>query len=770
MDMNDAIDLLLAKKLVDRCDEMMLAVDVATLSIVEANVRACHLLGYTRDTMVGMNIESIEAGLAGMFYWQDVAGGNIQTLENAESEFQRSDGSCITVEKSVSKCTIGEQQFILIAASDITTRLNAEGMLANMSARLKSTLESTADGILAVSGVGDIEGMNRRFSLMWAIPEALLSAGNDKSVLEHLINSVKSPEILREFFANVEDGEHDVSVTLLNGKIFELKSCPQQATLGRVFSCNDVTARVRAEREAIDAKAEAERANQAKGTFLASMSHEIRTPMNAIIGLSQLALNKDVPVAVRDYLEKINTSSESLLGILNDILDFSKIEAGMLGIECTEFNLEVVLDNLQNMFSARAQEKSLALDIEIPDDIPVQLRGDALRIQQVLSNLVGNAIKFTAEGRILVQLQLVAVEAAQAKLRFSVTDTGIGMSEADQQSLFKPFSQADTSITRRFGGTGLGLAISHKLVQLMGGEFKVESQPGLGTTFSFELMMGVTSFEKRKEGGRLAVSRKAGDLSKTLREHGELLSGIRILVAEDNPINQQVVKEFLQLSGVVVDIAGDGRVALAKLENNSYGAVLMDVNMPVMGGVEATEHIRRQSRFDTLPVIALTAGVTQQERDNCLACGMNDFVTKPINPQELIAVLCRWIKPGLKQASVQVAPPSQAIRALPGFDLSSLRDMLDGNEALIAELLITLRDGLKNTRADIDACLERQDYRAAHALTHSVKGMSGSMGATALYQATTVLDNLLMQGLAEPDACDRFRQALLDTQAVLAQL
>jgi len=304
----------------------------------------------------------------------------------------------------------------------------------------------------------------------------------------------------------------------------------------------------------------------------------------------------------------------------------------------------------------------------------------------------------------------------------------------------------------------------------MGGEFEVESQPGLGTTFSFELMMGVTSFEKCKEGGRLAVSRKAGDLSKTLREHGELLSGVRILVAEDNPINQQVVKEFLQLSGVIVDIAGDGRVALAKLENNVYGAVLMDVNMPVMGGVEATEHIRRQSRFDTLPVIALTAGVTQQERENCLACGMNDFVTKPINPQELIAVLCRWVKPGEKRDSAPTPIKPVGICELPGFDLSSLRDMLDGNEALIGELLITLRDGLKTTQADIDASLEKQDYRAAHALTHSVKGMSGSMGATALFQATSVLDELLMHGQIEQEACDHFRQALLDTQTVLAKL
>lgn len=772
--MTESLDFILAKQLVDHCDEMLLAVDADTLSIVSANAQACHLLGYPRETMIGMGVELIEAGLAGMFYWQDVACGNIQQLENAESEFQRSDGSLMTVEKSVSRCQVGARQFILISASDITHRLNAEGMLAAMSARLKSTLESTADGILAVSGGGEIEGMNHRFSLMWDIPADILSSGNDRKVLEHLFHSVNNSEALREFFVNTEDGEHDATVTLNNGKIFELRSCPQQATLGRVFSCNDVTARVQAEREAMAAKAEADRANQAKGTFLASMSHEIRTPMNAIIGLSQLALNKAVPDQVRDYLEKINISSESLLGILNDILDFSKIEAGMLGIENTQFNLDTVLDNLESMFSARAAEKQLDLHVEVPPYMPVQLIGDALRIQQVLSNLLGNAIKFTGEGRVSVQVQPLEVESSQARVRFSVTDTGIGMSEKEQLTLFKPFSQADTSITRRFGGTGLGLAISHKLVQLMGGEFHVQSQPGLGTAFSFELMLGVASGETHQGGGRRAARRKAGDLGKNLSERGELLSGIRILVAEDNRINQQVVREFLQLSGVIVDIANNGREALAKLEEHAYAAVLMDVNMPEMGGVEATEHIRRLSRFDALPVIALTAGVTQAERDRCLACGMSDFVTKPINPQTLIGVLCHWVKRDV-QTALEAVPasmplPSGVLNDLPGFDMSQLREILDDDNALIMELLLTFRDSLANTMTDLDACIEKQDYQTAHALTHGIKGMAGSMGATSLYDASTTLDDALRSGKMEPASCDHFRHVLQETQAVLARL
>lgn len=766
--MAESIDLMLAKQLVDHCGEMMLAVDAGTLCIVSANAQSCRLLGYPRDEIEGLSIELIEAGLAGMFYWQDAAGGNVQLLEKAESEFQRSDGSYMMVEKNVASCTIDGRKFVLVSATDITHRLNAEGMLAAMSARLKSTLESTADGILAIAGDGHIEGMNHRFSAMWNISEAVLASGNDGEVLDHVFRSVVEPEILRAFFSDAEEGEHDATVTLINGKIFELRSCPQQASQGRVYSCNDVTARVHAEREARAAKAEADRANQAKGTFLASMSHEIRTPMNAIIGLSQLALNKEVPDQVRDYLEKINTSSESLLGILNDILDFSKIEAGMLSIEYAPFDLNAVLDNLENLFSARAEEKHLDLNIEVPPDIRVNLIGDSLRIAQVLCNLVGNAIKFTAEGRVAVQLALLESQPTQVKIRFSVTDSGIGISEEDQLKLFKPFSQVDTSITRRFGGTGLGLAISHKLVQLMGSEFKVQSELGQGTTFSFDLVLGVASNETRRQAGIRQRKRRAGDLGIALRARGEQLSGVRILVAEDNRINQQVVKEFLQLSGISVDIASNGQEALEKLACNEYAAVLMDVNMPVMGGVEATGKIRSQSRFDALPVIALTAGVTQQERDSCLACGMNDFVTKPINPQNLIGVLCQWIKREAPEVLRQ--KPSQTANAPPGFDMTRLRGVLDDDETMIGELLIAFRDTLKDTMTDLDALLDASDYRAAHALTHNIKGMAGSMGATALYRTSTVLDDMLQSGGADQGAIEDFRQALQQTREVLEKL
>jgi CheY-like chemotaxis protein len=268
-----------------------------------------------------------------------------------------------------------------------------------------------------------------------------------------------------------------------------------------------------------------------------------------------------------------------------------------------------------------------------------------MRLQQILSNLLGNAVKFTSHGHVALRIAAKQHDGTKVRLSFAVEDTGIGMSTGDLTKLFQPFSQADTSITRRFGGTGLGLAISHDLLALMGGEFVVESAPNQGATFSFEIL-----FDIADQVGERTVRRRAahepGALKNQLETKGSQLHGSRILVAEDNRINQQVVKEFLKLSGIEVVIANNGQEAIELLQTQHFDAVLMDVSMPIMDGIEATGLIRQQSQFLQLPIIALTAGVTQKERDNCLASGMNDFVTKPVNPEELLTALNKWVNPG----------------------------------------------------------------------------------------------------------------------------
>lgn len=413
---------------------------------------------------------------------------------------------------------------------------------------------------------------------------------------------------------------------------------------GYIGSCIDFTDQIIAQNEIIRAKQAAEELARAKSEFLANMSHEIRTPMNGIIGLSKLALNQPMPDELRDYVLKIHSSSEHLLGILNNILDFSKMEANKISLEHAYFNLATMFNTLNSMFSTTATEKGIALNFEIAAKTPVDLMGDALRLQQILSNLLGNALKFTEHGKVSVQVKQLNSEGAKTRLHFCVSDTGIGMSEQDQSKLFQPFSQADSSTTRRFGGTGLGLNISQQLLKLMGSDFHVESHPNQGASFSFELLLDIASPVQAHSTAPLD-ERKAGGLTATIGKQGASLNGIHLMVAEDNIVNQVVVKKLLLLSGITSDIANNGMEALEMLEKNTYAAVLMDVHMPEMGGIEATEAIRQQARFDSLPIIALTADVTQEDRDHCMASGMNDFLPKPINPEQLISTLLRWVKP-----------------------------------------------------------------------------------------------------------------------------
>lgn len=470
-------------------------------------------------------------------------------------------------------------------------------------------------------------------------------AGLDMKILKD--RSVE-PALIKALSGGLGYYEGLYSATFSNANVWVEMTCApvsndEGKVVGGIGIVQDIGKRKEAEAMILQAKEQAETLAQSKADFLANMSHEIRTPMNAIIGLSQLALNQETSSQVRGYLEKISVSSESLLGILNDILDFSKMEAGKLGVERVSFGLKDMLENLYNLFAFRAEEKQVGLEIKTDSALPDVLVGDVLRIQQVLSNLLGNAIKFTSNGKVVLQVRLLEQSEVYAKVDFRVRDTGIGIAPGDMDRIFQPFSQADTSITRRFGGTGLGLVISQRLLQLMDSELHVESVYGEGATFSFELLLGVTTAVSEKQSTRLQGETKPGELAEDMARLGANLKGARVLLAEDNVFNQKVVCELLKLSGVEVDVANDGLEALQWLERNSYDAILMDMQMPQMGGVDATKKIREQMRYDDLPIIALTAGVTQEDREKCVASGMNDFLGKPVNPREMIAVLSHWV-------------------------------------------------------------------------------------------------------------------------------
>jgi len=498
---------------------------------------------------------------------------------------------------------------------------------------------------------------------------------------------------------------------------------------------NELVKRKQAEETMKAAKDEAERANRAKSEFLANMSHEIRTPLNTITGYTYLLGNNDLNSKQKEYADKIDMAAKNLLGIINEILDFSKIEARRMTLEIVEFDLFRIMDDLCGMVGLEAQRKGVQLNLNINPYVPQYIKGDPVRLKQVILNLLANSVKFTHEGSIDILVELLSKEQNRLNLRFGIADTGIGISEEQKKSLFQVFSQGDASTSRKYGGTGLGLAICKKMVELMGGHIEVESETGKGSTFSFTANFSMMD--------KTPAEQKEGEIARLTR----IFEKKKILLTEDNHINLQMTEEILNQLGFDTDTAENGFTAIQMVEQHFYDAVIMDIRMPEMDGYETTRRIRSLRNTENLPIIALSADAVEGVAEKAKAAGMNGYLTKPLDPLKLIEVLKSYIQ--IKVADEDSAHmPDRGIEASKGnqvcLDWEKAIRRIGGNKKKYREIVEQFIRNHSEDANKLEYLLSVNDFTEAKLLVHTVKGIADNIGAIRLKEAGLTLEQAIL--------------------------
>ncbi len=517
---------------------------------------------------------------------------------------------------------------------------------------LRATIESIDEGVLVVDSSGKIVAYNQKFLKMWNLSEALLSSGGDEAAIAFVLNQVEAPEVFRnklvELYSNPNAKSDDV-IELIDGRTLERHSEPQRLSrrsVGRVWSFRDVTDRYRAAKDLAAAKEAAESASRSKSEFLANMSHEIRTPMNGVIGMTELTLQTTLTREQREYLTLAKTSADSLLTVINDVLDFSKIEAGKLVLSPLEADLRMELYSTLRSLAIPAHQKGLELLCRIDPDVPTNVIADTGRIRQILLNLIGNAIKFTARGEVELHVSCLSRSPVEATLRFSVRDTGIGIEPEKLADIFNPFIQADGSVSRRFGGTGLGLTISSRLLELMNGRIEVKSEPSVGSEFSFSLTCPLPA--------RVPEAR----LSETF-----CANALPVLVVDDNLSNRQILTELLASLGMVSKAVESGTAALDAISANphSFSAILLDADLAGQDGFELARQLATEPGLRRDLIMMVDSSDLTSCAAECGRLGISSYLVKPVAPDELRKALIPLIGKGQPRASAGSALPQKPI-------------------------------------------------------------------------------------------------------------
>jgi len=658
---------------------------------------------------------------------------------------------------------------VLATVRDVTVRTETRARLE----RLAQILDATPDFICSFVPEGMVEYSNAAFRQLLGLksqaPVPMSEVLGRFPEIRRLLTGVVIPTAIENGYwrGDLDFVSGDVNAPV--STIVLAHRDPGESPHHLTIIGHDIRRRRETDRKMLEAKETAEAANHAKSDFLATMSHEIRTPMNGVIGAVELLLGTDLTAEQEDLASSLRDSSEALLAVINDILDFSKIEANAVELEQVPFGLRATIDSVHTVLRSEATLKGLRLIATVDDRVPDSLGGDPARLKQILMNLAGNAIKFTEYGEVNIRVGLddESDESGDdsVRIRFEVVDTGIGMAPDIKAKLFQSFAQGDSSMSRRFGGTGLGLAISAKLVNLMGGEIAVESLPGQGSTFWFD-----AAFSRVTDPLPVATAQAttARHEAQSEADTGQRPPA-RLLLVEDNPVNQAIVKAMLNRLGHKPDLAADGAEAVEACGREAYDLVFMDCQMPGMDGFEATARIRAQETLRRVPIVALTANATADDRACCLSAGMDDYLAKPVRSASIQEMLVKWL-PRVDAGSAAEATPTRPI-----LDLETMAEIRSLNSAEGEDILVEVIDlffgQIQTQMPALESAVRLADPVALGDVAHGLKGEARNIGARLVGDLAAELESRARAGsAAESELVDAIRAALSETsEAFLAE-